>query len=156
MILTRRQRRLPGPGTSERVFLAELEAAGIPTGPFNLPDWEESIVGLQRLLDSLFGKTPPTAIFIDESLFFAPTQQYLSRKGFRVPEDVSLICADGDPTFQWCQPSIAHIHWDHRPMLRRTVSWVGEVQRGKNNRKQFPVKAEFLEGDSVGPVHASP
>jgi len=152
VMLTHRLRRLPEPGSSERAFLAELMAEGIPTGTFNLPDWEESIDGFQTLLDSLFGRTPPTAIFIDEARFFAATQQYLARRGLRVPEDVSLICSDSDATFQLCKPSIAHIRWDYRPMVRRIVRWANNVAHGEDDRQQSFSKAEFVEGGTVGRV----
>ena len=36
---------------SPQAFLGELEAAGIATSEFNLPDWEESKEGFERGLD---------------------------------------------------------------------------------------------------------
>ena len=153
ILLARQERRLPTPGRSERAFLEELEAHGIQTShPYNLPDWEESSEGFHRILDSLFGTTPPTALIIEEvSLFFA-AQQFLLHRGLRVPEDVSLVCTDGDPHFSWCKPSIAHIHWDSAPVVRRIVRWAANVSRGNDDRRQTYTKAEFIEGGTVGPA----
>ena len=144
------ERRLPEPGRLERRYLEELEAHGIRTGPYHLPDWEASIDGLHRGLDSLFGPTPPTALIVDGvSLFFA-AQQFLGNRGLRVPDHVSLVCLDGDPHFSWCQPSIAHIRWDHRPVVRRILRWVNGVAHGEDDRRQTMTRAEFVDGGSVG------
>lgn len=148
--LCRRPIRLPQPANTLRAFLAELEAAGIATGDFNLPDWEESREGFERSLDSLFGPTPPTALILDEAYLYYAAYHYLARRGLRVPQDVSLVCTDGDSGFAWCQPSVAHFHWDQRPVIRRIVRWTSNVARGKEDKGQTLTKAEFVEGGTVG------
>ena len=151
-LLCRRQRRLPQPGLSERAFLDELAAHGIPTGAFNLPDWEESRKGFGALLDSLFAVTPPTALILDEAFLFNAAFHYLAKRNLRVPQDVSLVCTDSDPKFAWCEPSVAHIRWDHRPVVRRVVRWADNVSHGKEDRRQSLTKAEFVEGGTIGPA----
>ncbi len=69
-----------------------------------------------------------------------------------MPEDVSLVCTDPDPGFAWCLPSVAHIRWDYRPVVRRVVRWVNNVALGKDDRRQSRTKAEFVEGGMVGRV----
>ena len=83
VMLARTDRRKSGPGFHERMFLAELEAHGIPTGPYNLPDWENNVESYHGCLASLFGKTPPTALFIDEPPLF-------TRPNFSFPVEVSV------------------------------------------------------------------
>jgi len=51
-----------------------------------------------------------------------------------VPGDVSLACTDGAPDFAWCQPTVAHICWGYRSVLRRVVRWVNNVTLGKQDR----------------------
>jgi DNA-binding LacI/PurR family transcriptional regulator len=148
--LCRHQFRLPQPANSLRAFLDELEAAGIATGKFNLPDWEESKEGFERALNSLFGPTPPTALILDEAYLYYATYHYLARRGLRVPQDVSLVCTDGDPGFVWCQPSVAHFHWDQRPVIRHIISWTSNVARGEDDRRQSLTKAGFIEGATMG------
>ncbi len=63
-----------------------------------------------------------------------------------MPQDVSLVCTDADPGFGWCQPPIAHIRWDFRPVVRRMVRWANNVSRGKEDKRQTLTKAEFVEG----------
>ena len=136
-----------------RAFLGELEADGIVTGAFNTPDWEENPEGFERLIESLFGgPTPPTALILDEPILYHAAHHYLARRGLQVPAEVSLTCTDGDPDFAWCKPSVAHIQWDSRPLLRRIMRWVNNVNLGKDDRKQSLTKAEFVEGGTIGPA----
>jgi DNA-binding LacI/PurR family transcriptional regulator len=148
--LGRTERRLPAPGRAEQRFLDELEAQGIQPGKYNLPDWDDSPEGFQAILESLFQVTPPTALIVSEAFLYAATQQFLSQRGIRVPGDVSLICADYDPTFAWCQPTVAHIDWDSRPVIRRIVRWAANVSRGKEDLRQTLTKADFVDGGTVG------
>lgn len=150
--LCRRQLRWPQPGRSARCILGELEAAGIATGSFNLPDWEESREGFGCVLDSLFGRTPPTALILDEAYLFNAAFHHLANWGLRVPQDVSLVCTDPNPGFIWCDPSVAHIRWDYRSVVRRVVRWVDNVARGKEDRRQTLTRAEFVDGGTVGPA----
>ena len=72
VMLVREDRRKPMPGGQEQAFLDGLEAHGIQTGSYNLPDWEDTIDEFHRCLVSLFDRTPPTALILDEAaLYFA-------------------------------------------------------------------------------------
>ena len=155
-LLCRQQLRQPQPGTTPRTFLGELKAAGITTGPFNLPDWEESREGFERLLDSLFSATPPTALILDEPFLFHAAYHHLSGMGLRIPHDVSLACTDADPGFAWCQPPVSHIRWDDRPVVHRIVRWANNIARGKDDRRQTLTRAEFIEGGTIGPAPTRP
>ena len=150
--MVRRNRRLPVPGKPERAILDEMAAHGITTGPFNLPDWEETGAGFHACLQELFRVTPPTALIIEEAPFMVAAIQFLGRRGLRVPEDVSLVCTDADPAFAFCEPTIAHIRWDGRPVVQRVVRWAANVSHGREDRRQTLTKAEFVEGGTVGPV----
>jgi DNA-binding LacI/PurR family transcriptional regulator len=152
VLLARKERRLPYPGAPERAFLEELEAHGITTSTFNLPDWEESADGVRRLLDSLFLVTPPTAFFIDEAYLFHAVKHRLADMGLKVPEDVSLVCTDPDRTFLWCDPSIAHVAWDSGPSMRRMVRWATNVSRGRKDVGQLEAPAVFVAGGTIGPA----
>jgi DNA-binding LacI/PurR family transcriptional regulator len=151
-LLCREQRRLPQPGRLEQAFLDELISAGIQTSKFHLPDWDESRKGFSAILKSLFGPTPPTALIVDEPFLFNAAYFFLSKRGLNIPEDVSLICTDNDPIFAWCQPSVAHIRWDYRPVVRRVVRWANNVSRGLDDRRQTLTKAQFIEGGTIGPM----
>jgi DNA-binding LacI/PurR family transcriptional regulator len=153
-LLARRMRRLPVPGRSERAFLRELEARGIRTSSFNLPDWEDNKDGFHKLLTTLFQVTPPTALIIQEAFLFHATQQFLSHQGLRVPHDVSLVCSDNEPGFAWFDPPVSHIHWDSQPLIRRIKGWAADVKSGRVDQRETLTKAEFVEGGTIGPVNA--
>lgn len=152
VLLAHRERRLPEPGEPERRFLQELAACGIATSNFNLPDWEDSIEGLQQILHSLFSHTPPTAIIAETYDLLLGTQQFLVHRGIRVPQHVSLISTDGDTGFEWCRPSLAHIRWDSGPLVKRIVRWTANVAKGRADLQQTTIKAKFVEGGTIGPA----
>ena len=152
IILTRKARRFPKPGQSERAQLEEMQAHGISTGPYNLPDWEETPEGFHRMVDGLFRVTPPTALIIDEPALFHTAMNHLARHGIVAPDQISLICTDPDPTFAWCRPTIAHLDWDYRPGVRRIVRWVDNIAKGKDDRRQTLTKIEIVEGGTMGPA----
>jgi DNA-binding LacI/PurR family transcriptional regulator len=152
VLLTRTERRKPGPGPLERIFLAELEAHGILTGPYNLPDWENDVESYHRCLASLFGKTPPTALFIDEPPLFYAAQLFLSRRGLCVPRDVSIVCHDPDRWFTWCDPVASHFTWDARPVWTHLIRWANQIAAGKHVIKRSLINAGFIEGGTIGPA----
>ena len=152
VMLARRERRAGGPGNIERAILAEMAAHGVRTSPYNLPDWDNTCEGFHRLLDELYRLTPPSALIIDEAFLFASAQQHLAQRGILAPQQVSLICTAPDPTFTWCRPTVAHISYDIRPVLRRVVRWANNVACGKDDRHQSFTKAEFVDGGTIGPA----
>jgi DNA-binding LacI/PurR family transcriptional regulator len=152
VMIAREERRKPKPGAGEQAFLNELASHDIKVGSYNLPDWEETPEGFERALDGLFKVTPPTAIILDEASFFMITQQHLARRGIFAPQHISLICSDPNPTFSWFLPKVAHINWDTKPIIRRAVRWVTEVQKGKIDKQQYSSKSEFIEEGTIGPV----
>jgi len=155
VMLVREDRRKPEPGLFEQLFLEELEARGIETGPFNLPEWEESVGGFHDLLDQLFRYTPPTALLISEAPLFIAARDHLARRGILAPDDVSLICDDPHICFAWSQPPISHIGWDSRPLVRRVVKWADNIARGKDDRRVSAFKATFVEGGTIGEAKQS-
>ena len=152
VMLTREERRKPHPALFEQNFLNELVAQGLTVGPYNLPDWDDHPAGFQACLDSLFQHTPPSALIIEDTALFLATHQYLARHGIMIPEQVSLLCADPDPAYTWCQPTIAHLTWDYRPVVKRALRWADNVARGREDRRQTFIKAEFVEGGTIGPA----
>ena len=152
VLLARSPRRKPCPGDSEQAFLDALEENGIGVGEYHLPAWQDSKESFIECLDSLFSVTPPTALIVQEAPLFAAAQQFLAQRGLKVPFDVSLVCSDPDPTFAWCEPSIAHIRWRPRPLVRRIVRWADKVSRGKEDVVKSYAKAEFVNGGTVGKV----
>ncbi|QTN31444.1 substrate-binding domain-containing protein [Akkermansiaceae bacterium] len=150
VLLARRMRRFPEPGEPEQAFLRELDAHGISSGTYNLPDWVESVDGFHARLDSLFRITPPTALIVDEAPLFSAVQQFLSQRKILIPQDVSLVCTDADATFAWCKPSIAHMRWETQPLVGRITKWAARIARGKKDIRQSVIPAKFVTGGTMG------
>ncbi|NNJ87156.1 MAG: substrate-binding domain-containing protein [Akkermansiaceae bacterium] len=79
-------------------------------------------------------------------------QQFLAQRGLSAPRDVSMLCLDPSPCFTWSRPSIAHIHWQPRPLVSRIVRWADKVARGMEDLRNTSIKAELVEGGTIGPV----
>lgn len=152
IMLAREERRNPRPSGPEKAFLDELEAAGIKTGDYNLPHWEESREGLSRLMDELLRFSPPTAIFFQEAELYIAVKSHLSDRGYISPRDISLVVADSDPSFAWCDPIPSHISWDYHPVIRSVVQWVKRVAKGKIDQRKINTGSIFVEGGTIGPV----
>jgi DNA-binding LacI/PurR family transcriptional regulator len=152
VLIVREGFRRPMPGGCELAFLRELKGHGIPTGGYNLPDWEENSEGFNRLMESLFKTNPPTALIIEETCWFIAALAFLVRRGIRVPEQVSLVSGGCEAIFDVCHPRFAHMHWDNRLIVRRVVRWVDAVRKSRADRKTINIPAEFVPGGSIGPV----
>ena len=139
-------------GPDSVAFLDELAAHGIAAGDYNMPGWEGGYDGLYRCLESLFSRTPPTAIFVYSVAEYFATVQFLAHRGLRVPRDVSLVCCDKAPYFRRYQPTISHVRWDDQLMVNRIGRWANNISHGKEDTRQTRIDAEFVEAGTVGPV----
>lgn len=146
------ERVTPAPGLLERSFLKELNAFGIPTGPYNLAVWDGTKQGFYERLDALFRHTPPTALLLPAYPMFLATQNHLARRGILAPEHVSLICHDPASSFAFLEPSPAHIHWSFDDQCRRVLRWIDNIANGTDDRRQTFTKATFVEGGTIGPA----
>ena len=152
VLLQPEQARKPKTGLLTRRILDEMEIHGISTGAYHLPDWERGPAGLRKCLDRLFELTPPTALFVEEASEFFAIQHHLAKRGIFAPDDVSLICSDDNPLFEWCEPPVSCIRWSTRPIVRRVVRWVDNVASGRDDRRKGFSTSEFVEGGTIGPV----
>lgn len=140
------------PGVTGTAFLDALSAGGITVGSYNLPGWEGGLEGLYAYLDSSFRISPPTAIFAGSASTYFATLHFLLSKDIHVPRDLSLICVDDDPYFKQCQPSVSRIRWSSHSVANSIVRWVWNISQGKEDTRQTTIKAEFVEGGTIGPV----
>jgi DNA-binding LacI/PurR family transcriptional regulator len=152
VMISREERRLPSIAPYEQAFLDELNELGLQTGPYNLPEWRNNMPAFHQCLDTLFQRTPPSALFLSEAQLFVAAQQHLARIGMVAPRDISLVCDDPDTVFSWCDPPVSHIHWDVRPVVSRIIRWADRVARGVRDTRQRFTLADFVEGGTIGPV----
>ena len=150
-LISGRERRLPTPSAIERMLKEELEAHGIPFGPFNVPDWEPTPEGLNARLRELFRVTPPTAIQVHSSSAAVGVLSFLHRHRIRVPEDVSLICESMENAMTWHLPALAYFSTDWNSILRRVLRWVEGAAKGRADKRQMATSAVFHAGGTIGP-----
>lgn len=155
VLLAHEERRKPHCGTVEKAFLDQLQALGIKVGPYNLPDWVDTPAGLEACLDSLFRLTPPTALVTETLNLFTGVNQFLLRRGIRVPDEVSIACSNPAPDFDWWPQGVAHLTYDSGPWVHTIVHWVNQVAIGENDRKQTLCPSQFIDGGTLGPVPIS-
>lgn len=152
VFLVRKPMRLPEPGLTVKAFIEEMNAHGIPVSDYNLPDWEESREGMKALWQSLFQVTPPTAVIIADVQLVTAFLQFLGNRRIVMPDRISLVSAEDDPSFEWCDPPIAHIRWDSVPVVRRIVRWASAIRRGQEDLNQDVYPAEFVLGGTIAPA----
>ena len=150
--ILRREHRESPLGPVAQCILDQLNCLDIPTGDYNLPDWDETPEDLQRMLGSLFKHTPPTALLVDEPAVFLAVRDHLARKGIHAPQQVSLSCLDQLPAFHWQRPAITHIAWDLNRLISHVVRWTNQVAKGKNLRRLKLVDSELVDGETIGPA----
>ena len=138
------------PGVAGTAFLDALSAGGITVGSYNMPGWEGEVEDLYAFLDSSFQYTQPTAIIAGSATTYFATLHFLFSKDIQMPRDLSLICVDNDPYFKHCRPSVSHIRWSSRSVANRIVNWVRNISQGKEDTRQTTIKAEFIEGGTIG------
>jgi DNA-binding LacI/PurR family transcriptional regulator len=131
---------------------AELQSVGVEPGPYHVPEWEETPEGLARLLESLFQFTPPTAVICQSLQITIATLGFLSRRGMRVPQDVSVVSLSRrDPLCQWIFPGLEPVcvEEDHKFVLRRIRQWLAKVAAGQVDYRQVSARGRLSEGNSV-------
>ena len=152
VLLTGEQNRKPNVGPTAKAFLDELESQGLSSGQYNLPDWSHHKDSLQACLSSLFQVTPPTAIIVGDSMLVPAILQFANHHKVSIPEDLSVICTDGHPSFKWMEPRLSCLEVDINIAIRHAVRWVNRFAKGKNDRRQFSTKAKLIEGGTLGPA----
>ncbi len=155
VLLVREEHLKPTLRPAMQRFLDTLEEFSIKTGPYNLPHWSSDPESLHQCLEQLFKLTPPTALLVDESSIFLSVQEHLARRGIVAPRDLSLVSLAPDPAFQWFRPLVSHIDYDGEFWVRTCMDWIGNVARGKEDKRQKLTQAKLIEGGTIGPVKGS-
>lgn len=149
VLMTPEERRKPEPGALERHYLSELESLGIQPGPYNLPDWKSEPKAFHARLESLFAHTPPSAILFDVPVLFTGALLFFNRRGLRIPDDVSTVTLDNNPSFAWHDPKPTHLDTHPQKWVSKVMRWVGNVARGKQDRRKTTVSAELVDGGTI-------
>ena len=149
VLMTRDERRKPHPGALEQNYLSQLAALGLPTGTYNLPDWDNNPRSFHIRLASLFARSQPTAMLFDEPMLYFGALQFFAKQRLRIPEDVSAVVLDSHPAFAWADPAVTHLDTNPPEWVHKVMSWMSRVAKGKDNRRKTVVKAEIVDGGTI-------
>jgi LacI family transcriptional regulator len=112
-----------------------------------------SVEGIQRLLNGLFrSQTPPTGILVSHPRHLLTTMTHLSKIGLRIPEDVSIICADDDEILAHVLPSVARYVIDYSDYAKRLAHHVLLAATGYLKPRKMFIMAKFQKGYSLARV----
>lgn len=148
-LISSSERRHPSLSATELMLKDVFAAHKIPFGNYNIPEWNGTHEALEKLLTSIFLITPPTTILVSTPQETVGVLAFLSRHGYRVPEDVSIICKSMDQTLSWHQPEIAHFTTDFEMILKRVLQWVNSVAQGNPDLRKIRCFTTFHPGGSI-------
>ena len=113
-----------------------------PQSPYQTPDvtW--------RMLESVFAQHPPTALVLLDWRELITAHCYLTKKGWRIPDDVSVVLLHDLIDAAWFQPELARFMYPERRMIRAMIHWVEKGGSGESIKIPPP---EFLLGKTIAP-----
>jgi LacI family transcriptional regulator len=89
-------------------YLRALDEAGVPFDPSLIVDGPYvPQTGTNAAVALLDLRQPPTAIFVANHESTLGVMRVVSERGLRVPDDLSLLCAEDSPWFEWQRPALS-------------------------------------------------
>jgi DNA-binding LacI/PurR family transcriptional regulator len=144
--------RIPQPSKSAQAFMDAMKKCGHNPTSFNLPAFDDTPEGLERLLHSIFLITPPTALLFVEPESYIAALGFLGSRGLRIPQDISVLSMISSPIFRLMPKRPAHFKWPVEQHVRRVVRWVVAVANGAEDHDQIKFSATFNLGGTIGPA----
>lgn len=106
-----------------------------------------------RSLERAFSmKDRPTALVLTATLQLLTCYSWMTSRGIRVPQDVSLVCLANDSWFSDLHPQISHYEPDSKSTPRNIAIRVMElVTTGHVTRESVRVPMGYIPGATIGP-----
>ena len=105
-----------------------------------------------RIVESAFALDPPTAFVLLDWKELVTVHCFISRRGLRVPEDVSLVLLNDQMEAAWFHPGLARFRFPEKRLVQAMVRWLEEGDDGGNLSISPP--ADFIEGGTIAPAKA--
>lgn len=102
------------------------------------PSMEGAYKDMLELLEN--GEKPVRAYFADNDLIAAGAMKALREKGYRIPEDVSVMGFDDMPLCNYIEPTLTTVHVPKQYMGQMAVTRLLQIIRSSEN---YPVKIEI-------------
>jgi len=112
-------------------------------------DGPESV---RNIVDQLFNvRHPPTGLIIANTLCYLTVVNLLERRGYRVPQDISLISRDNDRFLSFIQPEATRYLNATNALVRKTMSMLRSIlENGTVSLTPVRVIPRFVAGGSLG------
>ena len=128
-------RRSTTSGSERRAgYVRALDEAGVPFDPDLIVEGpyvpQTGIAAANTLLDLAL---PPTAIFIANHESALGVMRVVSERGLIVPDDLSLLCYEDSPWFQWQRPALSVVDSGAEALANLTADRVMQRIEGAHN-----------------------
>ncbi|HNQ89895.1 MAG TPA: substrate-binding domain-containing protein [Verrucomicrobiota bacterium] len=142
---------LAGDEASEEGFLEGARGTRGPAIEAVIARHDGSIKDICRQLSALLGRARrPTGLLVAKPENVLTVLGCLSRRGMRVPQDISVISRDDDPLLDHVLPTVARYSADSAAMARKVSKWVvSTVQTGVIRPREDRLMPQFVPGESL-------
>lgn len=140
---------LPGDLKSETGFTEGIKQGnGVHGKVARTKGTPEGICGkLDIILES---SQPPDALLIDKTSHAFCVASYLLSKGYRIPNDIAIICRTESHDLQYMRPSIAHYSTSTEELAKKTAEQAIRLVNGdKIDLQGVSIIPEFVPGQSL-------
>jgi DNA-binding LacI/PurR family transcriptional regulator len=126
----------------ERVGVSYVASYHTPESPYQRPEvvW--------NMLESAMDRAVPTGLILLDWKELVTVSCLLTKRGLRVPEDVSLILLNEQMEADWFVPKLACFRFPVMRLASLLARWVDGQSLGEY---AGPLSADFEEGSSVAP-----
>jgi LacI family transcriptional regulator len=142
-----------------RGFMEGIGPAASARGVTGEAVWHQATVaGITRALERLLARArPPTALLVVNPNHYLLALTWLQRRGWRVPEDISLASPDYDPFLAFTHPPPTHYAFNAHAFARRLFKLIMLVAAGEViTKKDIRIMPDYVKGATLGeaPVQA--
>jgi LacI family transcriptional regulator len=117
---------------------------------------ETGAASCRKLLDLT---SPPSAIFVANHEATLGALRVISERGLAIPDDLSLLCYEDTPWFEWHRPAISIVDNGARDLANlavdRLLQRIDAKGNGSDGVREYRVGARLVKRDSCRPFDPS-
>lgn len=136
----------------EMGYKRALQNSGIPLNPAYTAELTPTMDGAYKSMLEYLEKKPelPTAFFADNDIIAFGAMKALKQKGYKIPNDVSIIGFDDMPFCEISSPSLTTIRVFKQEMGQTAVKrLIDKMKSDSGISTKIQICTEFIERDSV-------
>ncbi|HEY5562549.1 MAG TPA: LacI family DNA-binding transcriptional regulator [Clostridiaceae bacterium] len=110
----------------------------------------EDVDYIKIVLERMVGDNPPSAIICSNDIYALELMKALKHKGFKIPEDVSLIGFDNIDELDYVEPGLTTISMPIDQIGTQAINALLNIIDGEVQPLEFILKHKLIVRDSVG------